>query len=176
MRISKYFLGKARLKVPSTPDEFFSDTFIEHLRSSSSSDCTTISNIVVIHIRRGDVNLTNHPKRFTEIAYYVDLIQRIEAHSPRFRFIVHSESQNLSVEEIQELESVGATLKLDADLSVAWDDMIRAEILIPAKSSFSYVPALLCSGTVVYSPFWHQKRYPWIDYNNFDEHLVNIPR
>jgi hypothetical protein len=174
--MSKYFLDKARLNAPSTPDEIFSDRFIEHLRSRALADCTTIRNNVVIHIRRGDVNLTDHPKRFTEIAYYVDLILRIKAHSPRFTFIVHSETQNLSAQEIQELESVGATLKLDADISIAWDDMIRAEILIPAKSSFSYVPALLCTGTVIYSPFWHQKRYTWIDYNNFDEHLVNIPR
>jgi len=130
---------------------------------------------VVIHIRRGDVNLTDHPKRFTEIDYYVDLIQRIKAHSPRFTFMVHSERQNLSIEEIQTLESIGTLLKLDTDLTEAWDDMIRAEILVLAKSSFSYVPALFCSGTVVYSPFWHHKRYNWIDYNNLDSHLINIP-
>jgi hypothetical protein len=175
-RICTYFLEKVKVKVPSTPDEIFSDSFIDHLRSRVSIDTTCINNNVVIHIRRGDVNLTDHPKRYTEIDYYIDLIRQINEHSSRFNIMIHSESQNLSVDEIQKLESVGAQLHLDADLLTAWDDMIRAEILILAKSSFSYVPAILCTGTVVYTPFWHQKLHKWANNNTFDSHLENIPK
>jgi hypothetical protein len=170
------FISVFGIKTPTTPDEIFSDVFLEHLRSRASIDCTSIKNSVVIHIRRGDVNLNDHPKRYTEIAYYIGQIQRIQAHSSRFTFIVHTESKNLSREEIQALESVGAEIKLDVDLTIAWQDMIQAEILVLAKSSFSYVPALLCTGTVVYTPFWHQKRNNWVDYNNFDTYLGNIPK
>ena len=27
-----------------------------------------------------------------------------------------------------------------------------------------------------YTPFWHQKRYNWVEYNNFDVHLDKIPK
>jgi hypothetical protein len=52
---------------------------------------------------------------------------------------------------------------LDAKLNSAWEDMINAEILVIAKSSFSYVAALYSKATFVYQPFWHEKKSEWFN-------------
>ena len=49
----------------------------------------------------------------------------------------------------------GFTLHLNTDVREAWGGFLAARCLIVAKSSFSYVPAVLRTGPVVYEPFWH---------------------
>ena len=43
----------------------------------------------------------------------------------------------------------------------AFDRLVRADILVTAKSSFSYVAALLNPNIIVYESFWHKPMTHW---------------
>ena len=72
--------------------------------------------------------------------------------------LVHSEKA--SAEAFDDLTAAGYRLALDAPLRSAWSDMLCADVLVMARSSFSYVPALFrgakaqggARGRVVYQP------------------------
>lgn len=53
-------------------------------------------------------------------------------------------------------------LSLDGNPLAAMTDMLRADILIMGKSSFSYVAGRLNRGIAIYEPFWHQPLPDWI--------------
>lgn len=150
------------IKLNLNPDEIFPKQFIEELQQLCKIALTPRQNEVVIHIRRGDVSPERHLDRYTEIDYYIDLIESLSKINPLLQYTVHSETQNLCNSEIQKLMKVSKLL-LDADLVEAWSDFITAELLVLAKSSFSYVPALYSMGTVVYQAFWHLPKSEWLD-------------
>jgi len=56
----------------------------------------------------------------------------------------------------------GCELCLNAPALTSLNALIYADILVLAKSSFSYVAGLLNDGIVVYEPFWHAPRPDWI--------------
>lgn len=153
------------------PDEIFSERYVLELQQKLTLSLETRINEVVLHARRGDVSAEMHPNRYTGIRYYLDLINQLSELDPLLRFTVHSQSKGLSSSEIEALSAI-CTLVLDADLVKAWEDMIKAEILVLAKSSFSYVPALYSVGTIIYQPFWHLPRSNW--YNLEDLQLPQI--
>ncbi len=55
-----------------------------------------------------------------------------------------------------------AQLYLDRDPVWTMQQLIDADILTTAKSSFSYVAALVSKATVIYEPFWHAPLPSWI--------------
>ena len=48
------------------------------------------------------------------------------------------------------------------DVVRSWAHLIKADILLLSKSSFSYVPALFNQGCVLYEPFWHPSFPSWV--------------
>lgn len=156
------FISLVGIKLNSHPDTIFNQDFIHVMRQRANIDITPIKNKVVLHLRRGDVSSELYPNRYTGIDYYLNIISELSAAEPSFQFLIHSQAKGLSGKEIDALSRVG-NLILDSNLCQCWEDMINAEILVLAKSSFSYVPALYSKGTVLYQPFWHSKKLEWID-------------
>jgi len=150
------------LRLALSPDEMYSDDFLNYIRSRAAFQIKTLPNSVVLHIRRGDVSASGHPGRFTDISYYTNIIDSLAALDNSFCFTVHAESINLTDNDTGELLSRGVKLSLDQDLCIAWQDMMNAELLCIAKSSFSYVPALYSRGVIIYQPFWHPKKSDWM--------------
>jgi len=69
------------------------------------------------------------------------------------------------VEDWSDFEQIkGLELKLEASPAEAWRDILRADVFIMSRSSFSLVPALFLESNetkVVYTPFWHKPRPHW---------------
>jgi hypothetical protein len=117
--------------------------------------------VMAIHIRRGDA--MKEPRRVTsleKIALVIDVLKKMR---PDLRIKIYSEGHvaefaNLPADEFHLNRDVFQTIGALAD----------AEILLMAKSSFSYVAALLSRGQVIYEPFWHRPLPSW---TNVDELL-----
>ena len=60
-------------------------------------------------------------------------------------------------EEFEMMRRRGVSVHFDGDPISDWRHLVRADIMVMAKSSFSHVPALLSSNCVIYEPFWHGK-------------------
>ena len=119
--------------------------------------------VVAVHIRRGDVvpgskMALNHPHAYlwparqTPNAWYAALMTSVPLHT-RFgeglKFHFYSQG---SMSDFAELTALGAVLHLGGDPLQAVADFIAADVLVMAKSSFSYIPALFREGPVVYFP------------------------
>merc|ERR1712147_298625 len=78
----------------------------------------------------------------------------------RLEFHVYSEGRPEDFGRLPEL----ATMHLDGDPLQAIADMVSADVLVTAKSSFSYVPAFMSAGVVLYQNFLHGVPAPhWRD-------------
>ncbi len=67
-----------------------------------------------------------------------------------------------SPSDFQAFADEGCDLKLDMDALETMRAMIEADVLIMAKSSFSYVSALLNAGTVIYEPTFNPPLSAWL--------------
>eukprot|EP00614_Pseudopedinella_elastica_P004954 CAMPEP_0172591176 /NCGR_PEP_ID=MMETSP1068-20121228/9837_1 /TAXON_ID=35684 /ORGANISM="Pseudopedinella elastica, Strain CCMP716" /LENGTH=364 /DNA_ID=CAMNT_0013387441 /DNA_START=135 /DNA_END=1229 /DNA_ORIENTATION=- len=135
---------------------------------------------LVAHVRRGET--FTRPKikniRYTEDDWYFKIIagiQRavgdsiaIESHA--FMSCMTKEECETTSETVQKFADYGISLHVSkeydhaatTDAISAWAHFIKADILITAISSFSYVPAILNRGCIVYQPFWHPPMPDWI--------------
>ena len=57
--------------------------------------------------------------------------------------------------------ALGYKLRLNLDVLETWREMVTADVLIMSRSEFSFVPALLSWGVVVYYPMWHSALPHW---------------
>lgn len=134
---------------------------------SLSSDFEPQRVDVAIHIRRGDVVSHQQWNRFTPNAHYLETIRRMrEVLGDRpHRFHVFSQSHprpSLLDEDFQPFVDLGCCMHLDADVFETMHHLVTADVLVTSKSSFSYLPAVLSRGIVLYEPFWHHPMSPWI--------------
>ncbi|MFO1183209.1 MAG: hypothetical protein U1E56_00315 [Bauldia sp.] len=118
---------------------------------------------IAVHIRRGDVNALTSAARYTGNAILADRIRRLqqscrEAQLP-FRTVVHSQGR---LDDFRELAELGCEFRLDAKPLDSLSELVAADVLVMAKSSYSYVAAMLCEGIVIYEPFWHAPHKTWL--------------
>ncbi len=117
---------------------------------------------IAVHIRRGDVDqrlLT----RFTQnssIRKGLLKITQILAHLEiNHKISIYSQGK---IEEFQELEDLVEEFYLDHDAFSTFHNLVKADVLIMAKSSFSYAAALLSKGIILYEPMWNKPLEKWI--------------
>jgi hypothetical protein len=103
---------------------------------------------VAIHVRRGDITKEKYAERYTTNAEILYVQQQIASLQCDFAFHVFSQGKP---EDFKEL--AGLTLHLDEDPLDTFHHLMTADVLVMAKSSFSYAAALLSDGIIVYS--WH---------------------
>jgi len=130
--------------------------------------------VIGVHVRRGDVNPHVYPDMWTSIASIKTTMQRVQlvlqGFKLKYRFCVFSEGGN---EEFSDLALPNTEFYLDADAIWTMQQLVEADILIMAKSSFSYVAAIICDGIALYDPWYLPRLRNWlsIDHNGeFDRH------
>lgn len=123
-----------------------------------------IDNIdIAIHIRRGDVNGHNeHKKRYTSNAIYKKIILSLKTKYPTYTITVFSEGQ---YQQFADLGLEQKDFKLNVDIYKTFHSLVRAKVLVMAKSSFSYGAGLLNENIVYYEDFWHKSLDNWININ-----------
>src|SRR5262249_52710933 len=103
--------------------------------------------IVGVHVRRGDVSKRNNPEMWTELTHISTTISRIihvlDKRTLKYRIRLLSDGNYF---EFRELESLGVELHLNADPLWTMRELIEADILVMAKSTFSYIAAIISDG------------------------------
>lgn len=125
---------------------------------------------ISVHVRRGDVDHAAHPHRYTaseDIQERVVALQR-ELHAAGREAVITLHSQG-DPDDFADMAALGCALDLDGDPLATLDDMIRADVLLTAKSSFSHIAALLSRGLVVHEPYWHSPLPGWLSIDDLDD-------
>lgn len=112
---------------------------------------------IVVHIRRGDVG-AHAPNRFTSNSDYVAIIQMLKDTYPNRTITIHSEGH---LDDFKDLISEGVNFRLNEPIVVSFHCMVMANVLVTAKSGFSYSAAILNQNKVYYMPFWHKALDEW---------------
>eukprot|EP00747_Dinoflagellata_sp_TGD_P118477 gnl/TRDRNA2_/TRDRNA2_172823_c0_seq8.p1 gnl/TRDRNA2_/TRDRNA2_172823_c0~~gnl/TRDRNA2_/TRDRNA2_172823_c0_seq8.p1 ORF type:complete len:383 (+),score=24.18 gnl/TRDRNA2_/TRDRNA2_172823_c0_seq8:63-1211(+) len=161
--------------------ERYNTSFLEAFRHASSLTTHPQSltprdrPLVAMHIRRGDVKRGDPRQaiRFTPDELYYMLASKILEQLPNADIHVFSQGGN---EEFDGYKKRGMKLHLNTDVIEAWRYFANADVMIAAKSSFSFVPALLNTGCVIYQNFWHTPLDEWmvIDWRTpLNESMIN---
>ena len=76
-----------------------------------------------------------------------------------FKLNIFSQGQPSDFQDFFEYEP---DIFLDEDEFKTFHSLVKADVLIMAKSSFSYLAGLLNEGIVIYEPFWHKPQRNWL--------------
>ena len=131
------------------PDFFYNYEVLEKLRNCYySSEKPDISKIyikdkfnVAIHIRRGDVSSNKHTSRYTPNSIYINLLTKIKIPTNDFVIHIFSQGNKNDFKEFSTLKDV--QYHLNTDVREAFHCLVKADLLIVCKSSFSYCAGLL---------------------------------
>jgi hypothetical protein len=110
---------------------------------------------VAIHIRRGDVTADRNKRRFTstdKILRTTNAVRSIlNARKIKYRIDVYSNGNRT---ELAEFSLLGAGIFANPNVDATWTmrELIEADILIMAKSSFSNYAALMSDGIRIFEP------------------------
>ena len=117
---------------------------------------------IAVHIRRGDV-YKHRVNRFTGNEFYKDLLIDISLilDSLQLEASLYVYSQGFS-EDFGVLNELDITFCLDECTYTTFYNLTSADILVMAKSSFSYAAALFSNSIKIYQPFLHQPQKNWI--------------
>lgn len=133
---------------------------------------------IAIHARRNDVTKTGkYAHRYTANSQIVAILKQVLPVLSRFdvplSITLHSSGEP---DEFQELIELRPDLKLllSECTFTTFHSLVSADVLIMAKSSFSYAAALLSQGVKIYEPFWHSPLDSWLvaTQSNIDENAL----
>lgn len=132
---------------------------------------------MAIHIRRGDIvegqvtGKKSLTKRWLSVEYFVNIVRQVkEQLGDSLDIYLFSQGKKEDYKIFEEFSNVTYCFNMSEQNSFL--HMVRADILVISKSSFSYKPALLADGIRICPPdFWHD--YPdderWIVANEDGE-------
>lgn len=121
--------------------------------------------VIAVHIRRGDVSRTDAvtASRFTDDEAILTTIRQCQsvaaASGLPCHIDIYSEGQP---EDFRAFADIGAHLKIGLDPFETVLGLANADILIAAKSAFSFVAGLLSDGIKIYEPFWTKAPSDWL--------------
>ena len=117
---------------------------------------------IAVHIRRGDVTpcrLENHGfERYLSNKHFLMVIEKY--YQPGARVVIFSQEE--SYESWDEFKNKGYELQLDGEITDAWKTIVSADLVILSRSSFSFIPAMVAKGKVIYTPYWHKPLRRWV--------------
>jgi len=118
---------------------------------------------IAVHMRRGDVSESSNAERFATTESMVAIIERItaEVSARGLQPNIALYSQGVPHDFAALTERFQIDLQINQDPIWTMERLIESEVLVMAKSSFSYVAALLNRGAVYYQPFWHKPMSHW---------------
>jgi len=130
---------------------------------------------VAIHIRRGDILAADgsvyQPERYTAtpavLATLKCVIKALDRLGLDRTIHLFSDGDPGGFDDAAEL---GATLHIKERTFQTFHHLVSADILIMAKSAFSYTAALLSNGIKLYDKFWHKPLPSWVlvDHQDLD--------
>ena len=153
------------------PSIYYTKEVIDIIRNYYySTDKPSIENIdIAIHIRRGDVikNTFGPGKidRFTDDNFYTEIINKLLIKYPTYIINIYSEGK---VEDFSIKGHDRLRFHLNRDLITTYHSLVKAKVLIMAKSSLSYSAGILNENKIYYIDFWHKKLDDWIHINNLN--------
>ncbi len=125
---------------------------LRHKYYQNKSPRTTDEVTVAIHIRRGDVpSVNNDLYTSTEVILQTVRIVKLILDAQQIRYSIQVYSQG-NVSDFMELSALGVEFFLDADAIWTMQELIEADILILAKSSFSYYAGFISDGIKIFEP------------------------
>ena len=114
---------------------------------------TTNEVTVAVHIRRGDVSSHTYPYMYTSTDKILRIASEVksilESHKVPFSVRVYSQGD---IVDFAELFPLGVEFFLDADPIWTMQELIEADILIAAKSNFSYYAGVISDGIKICEP------------------------
>jgi len=153
------FYGKQYGAMEHIKKKFYSALTRKEDRLIYEQNCLNIA----VHIRRGDITKgqeTKEPgltKRWLTTDYYAELLREILQLIPtgmRYRIYLFSQGEEKDFPELKEIPDLVYCLDMPARDSFL--HMVKADVLLTSKSSFSYKPALLSDGIKLCpAHFWH---------------------
>ena len=127
---------------------------------------------IALHVRRGDVQAQDNANRFTgntQLRQIIeDLTRKLAGYNPRIFLYSQGDPTDFA-----EIDTGNIHFQLDIDPLLTWHHLIMADVLVMAKSSFSYTAGLLSSGIVLYQPFWHPPLDSWISMSECNEQVLD---
>lgn len=109
---------------------------------------------ICVHIRRGDISLQTHPRMWTHNADIINTLVQLanifDNDSYQYQFHIFSQGQQDEFAEFKQFEPI---YHLDEDPVWTAQQLANADILIMAKSSYSYLAALYSEAVVIYETF-----------------------
>ena len=117
---------------------------------------------VGVHVRRGDVT-AGHQDMWTETAAVAKTIEAVRSvvESLHVEYKIQIFSNGMAA-DFAELEAPDAELSLNADPVWTMRELIEADVLVMAKSTFSYVAALISDSVKIYEPCGYEALDGWI--------------
>jgi hypothetical protein len=143
--------------------------WVEYIRSQQKHEFPqNNSEKVVVHIRRGDVQLCKKKVqgRYLPNSHYLRLIQKHFPDVPKDQVTIFSEKpywaeKNPPIEEPWD-DFDGYNLRFDGSPTDVWKAAVAADGYIMSKSMFSLIPAIFNrNGTVVFTPFMFPSLPGW---------------
>jgi hypothetical protein len=115
---------------------------------------------IAVHIRRGDVSLTENVGRYVYIDDYIDIINNLTSILSGYSFEYNIYCDSISVHEIDQIvnkcSNAKITFHINTDVVETFMAFVNADILIAGKSSFSYSASFLRQkGIILYIPIQH---------------------
>jgi hypothetical protein len=115
---------------------------------------TTDAVTVAVHIRRGDVSSAENTHMYTSTERVLQIVSAVKSilnsKSVPHGICVYSQG---ALEEFDDLRPLGAEFFLDADPIWTIQELVEADILIVAKSYFSYYAGMISDGIKIFEPF-----------------------
>jgi hypothetical protein len=116
---------------------------------------------IAVHIRRGDVNPTIYPYRYTPTSYFKHIIDRLLKQYPTANICIFTEITDENKDEFLIFTDPAIHIVSGGDALVAFEHLVKADVLVMSKSSFSYIAGLYNEKNVLYTPFWHNPLNHW---------------
>jgi len=139
-----------------TPSIYYTDKVLQKIRNYYySTEKPKINNIdIAIHIRRGDVILTRFPERYTSNNYYKKVIEFLKNEYPNLTITIFSEG---SIDQFEDLIGENVFFKLNTCIKETFHSLVKAKVLVMAKSCFSYAAAILNENEIYYQDYFFSK-------------------
>ncbi len=125
---------------------------------------------IVIHLRRPNQHDNRLDGSDTADDLFLNIINKLRViySSQNPLFHVHSQGDR---ENFKNFDAPDIVLHLNESVEDSFTSMVLADVLVAARSSFSYVAGMLSDGIVYHIPFWHTPLPGWISVDTLaDEH------
>jgi hypothetical protein len=147
-------------------DEYMNLPTVINLRSKFLENRDVGKFNVNLHVRRGDVEeLGLNSNRYTSLSVIKNILTNLclTLDNNQIKYEIQLFSQG-DISDFKLLKQFPINYQLNKSEIFTFKQLINSEILITAKSSFSYTAALLTSGLVFYEEFWHPPLSHWINF------------